>query len=92
MENRYVEEIEELILKINLLAYRIGAKTKHDVFARYYSLVNYLEIEIHLEGWRSGADPDYRKTIELNRVTVIEKLREVIKMLEELERGEKENV
>ena len=60
IEIKYIEEIEELILKINLLAYRMGSKTKHDVFVRYSSHVNYLEIEVCINGWEMDKEIDYR--------------------------------
>lgn len=90
MENKYVEEIEELILKINLLAYRIGAKTNHDVFVNFSSHVNYLEVEICKNGWVYSKKSSNFKVIRLNNETAIEELQKTIKVLEKLERGEKD--
>ncbi|MCI8700028.1 MAG: hypothetical protein HFJ47_01640 [Clostridia bacterium] len=85
IEIKYNEEIEELILKINLLAYRISAKTKHDVFARYYSHVNYLEIEVYINSWEIDKKANYKKSINLNKETTKEELQEIIEYLEKLE-------
>lgn len=85
IEIKYIEEIEELILKINLLAYRMGSKTKHDVFTRYYSHVNYFEIEVYIDNWELNKKADYKKSINLNKETAKEELQKIIEYLEELE-------
>lgn len=81
-------KIEELISKINILAYRIGAKTNHDAFANFSSHVNYLEVEICKNGWVYNKKSSNFKVIRLNSETAIEELQETIKDLEKLERGE----
>ncbi|MCI8655453.1 MAG: hypothetical protein HFJ48_06280 [Clostridia bacterium] len=88
MENKYNEEIEKLMLKIDALAYRIGTKTDHDIFANYSSHINTLEIEIRKYGWTFGLDAREKSElieIDLGRPTAIKKLQETIKVLEKLE-------
>ena len=89
MENRYNKEIAELLSKIDLLAYRIGTKTEHDVIVRYSTYTNLLEVDICRFGWNFDLRKEKENIcIELDKATAIEELQKVIKILEELEKEE----
>lgn len=89
MGNKYIEEIAKLLPKIDLLAYGIGTKTDHDVFTRYNSRANYLEIHIGRYGWDFDFTKDREEiVINLDKNTAVEELQKTIKILEELEMEE----
>lgn len=47
--------VKKLISEITELAVEISNKTKHDVFASYRGHVNCIEVNYHVNGYRSGS-------------------------------------
>lgn len=54
--NRRTAQLMELALRVN-------RETKHHVFVNYFGHVEKLEIDIYLDGWKTGRNADWRKDI-----------------------------
>ena len=75
MNNEKIHKIIDLCLE---------AKTRgHDCFLNYSGHVDRLQFHIHLFGWGSGIEPDYKIDIKLTYPNADEKLDEIIIYLED---------
>ena len=57
--------MEELMQKVFIKAYQVNKNTKHTVFIDDRGHVNWLEISIHINGWKENSSPDIKIVIDL---------------------------
>ena len=79
------ENIKELLQKIIVKAYEVNENTNHTIFVRFSGQVNWLTVQIFLNGWKEDADEDIGYTISLRRDNIVEQLKKALEKLEELE-------
>ena len=78
--------VKELILKIMERALEINSKQKNTIFIRYSGHVDGFEIEIYKNGWKEYKKEDYSKCIYMCNRTSEENLKELTKIIKELDK------
>lgn len=81
-------KIEELLQKLMLEAYRINRDTEHSIFLEFMGHTNWLSLQIHIGGWRSGSSADIEETVLLNwtQQEVLEGLQQMLDILEKFKK------
>ena len=77
--------MEELLQKIMLKAYEINKNTKHTIFVNFVGHVEWLEVQVHLNGWEENKGKDIELTAHLDKENANVELQKILKKLEELE-------
>ena len=77
--------MEDLLQKIILKAYEVNKNTKHTVFVNFYGHINGVEVQIQINGWKENKTPNEGILIRLDKENATEKMKEILKRLEELE-------
>ena len=79
--------IDELIVEIMRLAFKVNRETKHTVFFEFHGHVNSVGVRVLYGGWQAGKDSDYLKCFYLDDTLSpdrFEKCGKIIAKLEEL--------
>ena len=76
----------ELANKIFQKALEIDRTTKHDVFVYFHGNAKSFEVDVHKNGWRSKATPDYSARVYFDvELSSIDDFKEILDYLSELE-------
>lgn len=76
--------MEELIQKIMLKAYLVNKNTKHTVFLNFSGHVEWLEMQIYINGWEEGEKFGIEMRVKLYKKGADIKLEKMLKKLERL--------
>ena len=79
--------MEELLQKIILKAYQVDKNTKHTIFVNFMGHVEWLEVQVHLNGWEQNKSRDIELTAHLDKKGAILELQSILDKLEELEKN-----
>ena len=81
------EKMEELLQKIISKAYEVDKNTKHTIFVNFMGHVKWLEVQVHLNGWKENQSKDIELTAHLDEKEAISELQNILDKLEELEKN-----
>lgn len=82
-------DMEELIQKIILKAYKISTEKKAAVFVAYSGHINSLCIYLYKNGWQENVEWDFKLDFVLEQQNnAIEKLKLILCELEKIEKGD----